>query len=229
MSGYIVHLVEDGAIILTDGACCAYDEKRERYALIWVGQKVWPMPDISAALVFIGAVNVLSFACSRARHWKSFDKLCELLPADTQWAAQQAHASHPALGTDCEIGAVGWSESRERWEFNRVIVEGNNIFSAPPKLEVSEPDFPLYIQPPLSDEEIAAAVRNNEPGSVGILHDMMHKQRQSKHKARTRPELGDFYTIGGFIQQTTLTRNAIESRIVHRWPDKIGEPLDPLR
>ena len=35
--------------------------------------------------------------------------------------------------------------------------------------------------------------------------------------------------VGGFLQVTAITREAIETRIIHRRPDKIGELVDPSR
>ncbi|PXW59822.1 hypothetical protein [Methylobacterium sp. B4] len=35
--------------------------------------------------------------------------------------------------------------------------------------------------------------------------------------------------VGGFLQLTTLYREAAFTRIVHRWPDPLGEPIDPKR
>lgn len=32
--------------------------------------------------------------------------------------------------------------------------------------------------------------------------------------------------VGGFIQATRLTRHGADSRIIHRWPDRVGEPID---
>lgn len=33
--------------------------------------------------------------------------------------------------------------------------------------------------------------------------------------------------VGGILQLTTLERDAIISRVVHRWPDVIGQRMDP--
>lgn len=33
--------------------------------------------------------------------------------------------------------------------------------------------------------------------------------------------------VGGFLQLTTITRDEIASRVIHRWPDKIGERIKP--
>lgn len=44
------------------------------------------------------------------------------------------------------------------------------------------------------------------------------------------PELSDdpgHFAVGGFIQTTLFTRDRIEQRIVHRWPDEWGKYLDP--
>jgi len=37
------------------------------------------------------------------------------------------------------------------------------------------------------------------------------------------------FTIGCYLQSTILRQDRIESRIVHRWPDPIGEKIDPKR
>jgi len=33
--------------------------------------------------------------------------------------------------------------------------------------------------------------------------------------------------IGGFIQLTTVTRDGIETEVLHHWPDRIGQSIDP--
>ncbi|MGY2806391.1 hypothetical protein [Bradyrhizobium sp. USDA 4506] len=42
-------------------------------------------------------------------------------------------------------------------------------------------------------------------------------------RANPHQEDGDFCYVGGFAQLTTVTREAVTSRIIHRWPDKVGE------
>jgi hypothetical protein len=37
------------------------------------------------------------------------------------------------------------------------------------------------------------------------------------------------YGIGGFLQLTTITSEAVSSRVIHRWPeDKIGQRIVPI-
>lgn len=33
--------------------------------------------------------------------------------------------------------------------------------------------------------------------------------------------------IGGYVEATTITVGGVETRIVHRWPDRLGEMIDP--
>ena len=33
--------------------------------------------------------------------------------------------------------------------------------------------------------------------------------------------------VGGFVRLTTVTRDAVTTRIIHRWPDRVGEPIAP--
>jgi hypothetical protein len=33
--------------------------------------------------------------------------------------------------------------------------------------------------------------------------------------------------VGGFVQLTTVTRDEISTRVIHRWPDRVGEPISP--
>ena len=37
------------------------------------------------------------------------------------------------------------------------------------------------------------------------------------------------FNIGSFVQLTILRRDSIQSQIVHRWPDVVGEKIDPMR
>jgi hypothetical protein len=34
------------------------------------------------------------------------------------------------------------------------------------------------------------------------------------------------HCVGGFIEQSTITASGIISRIIHAWPDDVGQPID---
>lgn len=38
-----------------------------------------------------------------------------------------------------------------------------------------------------------------------------------------------FCCVGGFLQVTILRKNYVEAQIAHRWPDRLGERMDPWR
>lgn len=37
------------------------------------------------------------------------------------------------------------------------------------------------------------------------------------------------HSVGAFVQLTILSKGRIDSNIVHRWPDPVGEPINPSR
>jgi hypothetical protein len=79
-------------------------------------------------------------------------------------------------------------------------------------------DAPMLAAPQPSAEAIDAAgficpeVSDFDPATHGVR--LMDAQR------RTYPN-----KIGAFVQVTTVMKDGVESRIVHRWPNKIGEEV----
>jgi len=43
------------------------------------------------------------------------------------------------------------------------------------------------------------------------------------------PASVNHHVVGGFAQLTTITENSIETKIIHRWPDEVGQPIRPCR
>lgn len=57
---------------------------------------------------------------------------------------------------------------------------------------------------------------------------IMEEQRRLIATAADSPTLAEPNSIvGGFVQVTTVTVDAITTRVVHRWPDKLGERIVP--
>ncbi|OAH36870.1 hypothetical protein AX289_29195 [Methylorubrum populi] len=38
----------------------------------------------------------------------------------------------------------------------------------------------------------------------------------------------EYHSVGGFIQETGIGHDGISSSIIHRWPDVIGERINPF-
>lgn len=64
-----------------------------------------------------------------------------------------------------------------------------------------------------------------EPHAV----DLMQAMREVKDINPTAPHLPPIFGVGGHLQHVRITRDGAESRILHTWPDVIGEPIDPFR
>jgi hypothetical protein len=44
---------------------------------------------------------------------------------------------------------------------------------------------------------------------------------------RERPGRTGHFVVGGLIELVTIRRDQIESRVLKRWPDLVGEPIEP--
>lgn len=76
------------------------------------------------------------------------------------------------------------------------------------------------------------------PGLHGLeMHDLVDASRfvPSVHGARlaeAQRELTDedgVRSVGGYAELVTVNRKGVSSRILTRWPDQLGTPIDPLR
>jgi hypothetical protein len=45
----------------------------------------------------------------------------------------------------------------------------------------------------------------------------------------TQPELAEHYGIGGFAELTTIRETGVETKMLRRWNDEIGDMIDPFK
>lgn len=138
----------------------------------------------------------------------------------------------------------GWSESRGRLETYAIKSrEWENV----PNLEGEIGTAPPFTLVPLPEIHCAPAPEPTIAEQFGITvpgQNMVERPENGIEYAMRavvscrfclggmdmKEALEDPYCcVGGFLQITTVTRDAIVSQIVHRWPDVIGERMDVMR
>jgi hypothetical protein len=224
MSAFVINRQTDGVVILTDGALCT---KSDDYKLSSLLSKIWPMPHISTVVCYVGSVNVFSLlVLNHGPEWASFDYMLEVLPRDLEYAATQALSYWPGAGTAVMIAVAGWSDARNRWESYSIGVGGSL-----PEDEwfVVHPLHPLTYMPSITDEADAIARERANGNGLQYLREIMEQQRLQKLESANGPERGAVFSVGGFIQETYLTKECITTKIAKHWPDAVGFHINPVQ
>jgi len=200
---------QDHVTLITDGACV---EAGGRLAM--VAPKVFLLPHLSAALAIVGPTALIPKLGAMFSIPETFDDLLAEAPA-------MARVAYDALGDmkdfgdearDFELSLVGFSETRNRAE--SYLIRGHERDRLP-SWELSVADNIIVTPLPLHYEWPEAF----DPLTDGLV--LIEAQR------RVIGPLG--HVIGGFAQVTTITRASIETKIIRRWPDVVGEKITPMQ
>lgn len=193
--------------------------------------KVATIPRLRCAIAIRGAVAALAaYANDIDYRADSFDHLIEEgadFIEDT-FDRQAEHMAALCYEGQIQLSVVGWSQ-RHRACLSFAI-------SSMPIGDV--PAFTWWHQPvivspmPAMEELSAAGVLAANGGfddrdPVATMLKLVKVQRT--HKARLGPaeHMPEVYTVGGDIILTEVSENGIGQRIVHSWPDRVGELIDP--
>lgn len=66
----------------------------------------------------------------------------------------------------------------------------------------------------------------------GLEHDavfFLESMRRQKMTNPSDPDREPFYSVGGHVDLTIIRADGYEQRMLHSWPDVVGEKIDPLR
>ncbi len=174
--------------------------------------KIAYMPEYSAVMATSGnglATSILAGAI--AQHTlANFDHLIDNV-SDIFQRCVRLHHDKPFF-EDCRLVIAGYSKRTDApglYCLQTVAGIGIKPFEITP--------CPAFINPYAADEndrQIADMDFDSErPSESGLA--IMRAQRVK------------FGVIGGWCQMTTVTRDGIETRVLERWPDKIGEKISP--
>lgn len=221
MSAFIVNRSSESVVILTDGAAC---DPANGYVLSSLESKIWPMPHISAVMLWVGSTNIPRLLILyRQKQWTSFDRMLEVLPENLREAAATARERFPDSNATAGVVVAGWSDKRQRFETYSIETHHDEDPSTTPELT----ELPKLSRCPAFDDAAVLVAQDKAGNGIECLHELMEMQRREKQVPASTKDQEAIYTVGGFIQQTVLTKDKIETSIVKRWNDVIGMRLDP--
>lgn len=211
----------DGAAVWTDGAHYLADG-----TLMASAPKVEALPHLNAVVAARAPSLFLPLIASQlGREFDSFDGLVEGLAQ----AVRVGCTLHRAILERCDLGAdfdlvvVGWSESRDRCETWVMFSAARGEQAAWTAHEMG----PVVLMP--YDEALGDVLGLTDAQLAGGLHPVEDGLRIIEAQRGVAACQGDrdqpSHGVGGFAQLTLVARDRIETRVMRRWPDAIGERL----
>ena len=197
---------------MTDGAGCDHDGVLRHLIC-----KVHIVPMASPAVIVARGHTLLGpqVSCRVATELWTFEEAVDRLPPIIQQFDEDTRHHVPAimaLPARFDFTFIGYSH--ERSQFEHWFMPGHADYPEESGVRAWEfnycPDA-IYASPfPVGSDFECPEPEKFEAETHGVR--LMAGQRM----------LGG---IGGFLQLTTLTIDSVSSRIVHRWPDTIGESI----
>jgi hypothetical protein len=215
---HAIHMLTDAASYTPDGTLGA------------IGPKAHPVPHLNAVFSSRGPRLFMPLVGEYIFHaFASFDQMVDGLVLHVR-AATEAYAptlQRCAHGASFDLVVAGWSTARKRPETYVLTDHENYGFAA----WTLQPFGSLLITP--WDADLAGRLKLTQAELAGKLDPVKDGLRileaQRFVKAIQRNETEAAHGVGGFAQLTTVTAENITTRILKRWPDPIGEKLDPTR
>lgn len=204
MSAIIINLTPEAAWMATDGATYMYGEGRADS----FQQKAHPLVHLNAVVSVRGpqafAHRLMPILSAR---FGSFEELVDGLHLAAWVLHDDIAADMAALygNADVEVYVAGWSHERDQAE--AYVVVSHALYGEPwTRREIGN----FGCAPP-----VEPSVETDIPAS---FIDVIKRQRLE------RDEYGHC-GLGGHVQLVKVTPVAIHSSIIHRFPDRVGEPL----
>lgn len=123
-----------------------------------------------------------------------------------------------STGPEIEVFLAGWSDSRERPE--SYVVCSHGLHGEPWTLI---PLGPIAVAPFDADLDARCAALEPSDDIMATGVALMEEQRKVRGPhAGAGPSVAG---VGGFCQMTVIRPQSIQTAVVRRWPDQVGEPL----
>jgi len=224
LTAIIFHRHDDGIAVYTDGA--AYDDDG---VYRQPSQKADILMHAPAVVAMRGTGSMILAVGTFIADCASFDDVLGKLGTIVGGVAAMA-SGHAVLNLAVCLG--GWSEQRQAWEAYRMWCAGRSISDLEPGTLQLDPIDGFWAEPWPETEHLAALGLMRDDGRFELDGDdegfvrFMEAQRRTEDLIHPEWVSGaKGCTVGGFIQKTVLARDEAWTGIIHRWPDRIGEPL----
>jgi hypothetical protein len=234
MTGIVVVPAGDAIVFATDGAI--YDPTTG--FLIGSCSKVALIPECSCVITQRGAAGFLQDVHSRLAGRRDYDAILQ----DAVEVCREVtalYAAHYKFDPIWSMTICGWSNERSQLEIYALRSREYHMRNEMTGMFDIVPPMTLYpIEAILSSPMPSLELRQkfgvnleNLDGqdAINISVRLLCAARFSTAPDETSTEADFNFNIGCFVQLTVLQRDRIESRIVHRWPDRVGEKIDPTR
>lgn len=220
MTSTIIFRQPDAISILTDTA--AYDANgtvRHFYS------KSWPIAHLGAVVAGSGPVALTALLLSVGAEVQTCDDLRAAMPGLAERACSEPGLDHPWV-----VYVAGFLRSGVADTF-AIANHESRPEAGTTYQKFTVIDLPALVMSPGDasmrgdiDDVFAGADPDEEV--IPAVHGLALMQVQRRRRA---PDFSGnlIHAIGGHCQLTTVHRDGISTQILKRWPDRIGEKIDP--
>lgn len=229
----IIAIVLDGDRFAIGSDGCAYDP--DDGTILAFVSKVMPFPEFDCFIANTGAgkfaLNVRGFMPDGVA---DFDDVLDVI-ADVVRDVDASYLDQEyPFDARATVLLGGWSTARERMEFYKIHTRPRQTLNTATGETSISPPFELL---PVENGQYLS----NYPGPelidrFGLDQPLSAEEWVVRAVLANRMSLsaeaftsGQHYAVGGFLHLTVVQRGFSSQRVLHRWPDTIGERIDPTK
>lgn len=208
-------------VLFTDGSIYT-----AQGTIVGFGDKAIAMPSLKAVIACRGNQKATGLlAMQFTVNYATYDDMIERVGDDLRdWHDDIVMHLGQYGFQDVEFVAVGWSDKQRR--------PVGFIYES--KSGISETFDEISLSPMPEIETLKAlALRGCNIAHVDRLDPVKHgiqiMEAQRGMKIMISDLAEEMHIVGGHIVATEITRDGISQRVIHRWVDEIGEPIQPSR
>lgn len=221
MTAYVVLAYPDHLAAYADGA--TYDDAGIYRA---PKQKVDVFTHLNVMVATRGNGAMGEILKLKLSYYQSFSDLKVMLPTELLGAAVECWAQGQEV--NLEVILAGLPDYEGPPEIYTIFIAGDSPFDRQEgSLELKQAGA-FYATPGLSQEEYEAAGLPAKE-TCGTAEEFYAAYMQAMRDIPRKMHRGGDVVgcnVGGFIMKTVLGRGEAATRIIHRWPDVIGQPLN---
>lgn len=192
-----------------------------------IAPKITILPLLNAAIGIRGdALIALLLMSGLSADWQQFGSydglrsgLVDHLSNVFDVAGDQWEAMRGPGWSEMDIIVAGWSETSGPDSYLLRTMEG----TATPAWEIIDTGGVLLT--PSNDGIFESLGEFGRSGAISDLEMIAIAEKQRNYTEPYGPNKIETSLVGGFLQLTTITERDISTRIIHRWNDRIGEPI----